>query len=134
MNTDAEHTEQLIARYSGTTPVLSRWSYRSSEPFTITAAFQTSESRWVEWVFARDLLVEGLIAPSGLGDVLLRPDGFGGIESLVLEISSPEGHAMLELELAAVDRFLARTMAMVPLGEESEHFDVDKLIDEITNV
>jgi hypothetical protein len=33
-----------------------------------------------------------------------------------------------------VQRFLETTVRMVPLGEESDYFDVDGLIDEITNV
>ncbi|MDQ3402324.1 MAG: SsgA family sporulation/cell division regulator [Actinomycetota bacterium] len=134
MNRQAEHTEQLISLYGGSTPVRSRWSYRADEPFSIVAAFQTDPDRWVEWIFARDLLVAGLAGPAGEGDVRLSPDFSNGHRVLVLEIESPEGHALLEMEYEAVDAFLAVTTAMVPLDAESEFFDVDALIDEITNV
>ena len=73
MSTEAIHAE-LVALYDGTTPVRSRWSYRADQPFTVTAAFQTERGRWVEWAFSRDLLVEGLRGPAGVGDVRLHPE------------------------------------------------------------
>lgn len=134
MNKNAEHTEQLISLYGGSTPVRSRWTYRASEPFTVTAAFQTDRDRWVEWIFARDLLVAGLIGPTGEGDVRLSPEHAEGRQSIILEIESPEGHAILEMEYEAVERFLTATAKIVPIGSESDFFDVDALIEEITNV
>ncbi len=53
---------------------------------------------------------------------------------LVVEIESPEGYAELELEHAGVSSFLAATEQIVPIGAESDHFDVDSLIDELTRV
>ncbi|RZS36915.1 sporulation and cell division protein SsgA [Herbihabitans rhizosphaerae] len=134
MTTDAVHTEQLIALYGGTTPVRSRWTYQASSPYTVIAEFQTSHERWVRWMFARELLVDGLVGPAGIGDVRLRPEGIPGREMLIVEIESPEGHAELELDITAVEAFVDATAELVPLGQESEHFDVERLIAEITNV
>ena len=53
---------------------------------------------------------------------------------LVVEIESPEGYALLELDHEAVAEFLDATEELVPLGSESEHFDVDALIAELTRV
>ncbi|GAB3437020.1 SsgA family sporulation/cell division regulator [Actinophytocola sediminis] len=133
MTTDAVHAE-LVSLYAGSTPVRSRWSYRADQPFTVVAAFQTDRNRWVEWVFSRDLLVEGLSAAAGMGDVRLHPLTDRGLEMLVVEIESPEGYALLELDHDGVADFLAATASIVPLGEESAHFDIDGLIDEITKV
>jgi Streptomyces sporulation and cell division protein, SsgA len=133
MTTDAVHAE-LVSLYAGSTPVRSRWSYRADQPFTVVAAFQTDRNRWVEWVFSRDLLVQGLVAAAGMGDVRLHPLTDRGLEMLVVEIESPEGYAMLELDHLGVSDFLDATAEIVPLGEESEHFDIDGLIDEITKV
>ncbi|OLF05034.1 sporulation protein SsgA [Actinophytocola xinjiangensis] len=133
MTTDAVHAE-LVSLYAGSTPVRSRWSYRADQPFTVVAAFQTDRNRWVEWVFARDLLAEGLMTSAGMGDVRLHPVTDRGLEMLVVEIESPEGYAMLELDLGGVADFLDATEEVVPPGEESEYFDVDGLIDEITKV
>jgi hypothetical protein len=133
MTTEAIHAE-LVALYDGTTPVRSRWSYRGDQPFTVIAAFQTDRDRWVEWVFSRELLVEGLTDSAGVGDVRFRPMEERGLNMLVVEIESPEGYALLELDLEAVAGFLGATEELVPLGAEEEHFDVDALIDELTRV
>lgn len=133
MTTEAIHAE-LVALYDGTTPVRSRWSYRADQPYTVTAAFQTDRDRWVEWVFSRELLVEGLTGPAGVGDVRLRPEAERGLNMLVVEIESPEGHAVLELDLEGVAGFLGATEELVAFGAESEYFDVDALIEELTKV
>ena len=133
MTTEAIHAE-LVALYDGTTPVRSRWSYRADQPFTVTAAFQTERDRWVEWVFSRELLVAGLTDSAGVGDVRFRPLEERGLTMLVVEIESPEGYALLELDHEAVADFLDATEEMVPLGSEDEHFDVDALIAELTRV
>lgn len=133
MTTEAIHAE-LVSLYDGTTPVRSRWTYRADQPFTVTAAFQTERDRWVEWSFSRDLLVEGLTGPAGVGDVRMHPEYERGLSMLVVEIESPEGYAELELDHEGVSSFLDATAKIVPLGEESDHFDVDALIDELTRV
>lgn len=133
MTTETVHAE-LVALYDGSTAVRSRWSYRADQPFTVIAAFQTDRDRWVEWSFARDLVVEGLAAPAGVGDVRLEPEVERELRVLAVEISSPEGYARLELDHNAVSSFIAATEEVVPLGEESGHFDVDALIDELTRV
>jgi hypothetical protein len=133
MTADSVYTIELVA-LADDLPVRSRWSYDGAEPFTIAVSFQTDDDTWVEWVFARELLVNGLVGSAGIGDVRLRPRRTSGRTVLELEISSPEGRALLELEREAVQRFLEATIKIVPLGEESDHFDIDGLIDEITNV
>lgn len=133
MTTEAIHAE-LVALYDGSTPVRSRWSYRADHPFTVTAAFQTDRGRWVEWVFSRELLVQGLTETAGVGDVRFAPVEENGLTMLAVEIESPEGYALLELDHSAVADFLDATEELVPLGNESQHFDVDALIDELTRV
>jgi hypothetical protein len=133
MTTEAIHAE-LVALYDGTTPVRSRWSYHADQPYTVTASFHTERDRWVEWVFSRELLVEGLDESAGVGDVRFRPIEERGLLMLVVEIESPEGYAMLELDHEAVAEFLMATEEVIPLGREGEHFDVDALIAELTRV
>ncbi|SDZ40034.1 Streptomyces sporulation and cell division protein, SsgA [Amycolatopsis xylanica] len=134
MQTDAVHQSQFVLLNDSTTPVLSRLSYHADEPFAVTVAFRTERGRWVEWTFARDLLVDGLVEPAGLGDVRIRPDLVQDEELIILEIESPDGYASFELERADIERFLAASYELVPLGAEVDYFDVDTLIDEITNV
>jgi hypothetical protein len=133
MTADSVYKQELVA-LADELPVRSRWTYDAREPFTIAVAFQTHEDHWVRWVFARDLLVNGLTGSAGIGDVRMRPKRTDGRTMLQMEIESPEGHAVLELEREQVQLFLEATFGFVPLGQESDYFDVDGLIDEITNV
>jgi hypothetical protein len=133
MTADSVYSQELVA-LADELPVRSRWTYAAAAPFTIIVAFQTDDHCWVEWMFARDLLVNGLVGAAGIGDVRLRPRRTHARTALQLEISSPDGHALLEFDRESVQRFLEVTQTLVPLGMESDHFDVDGLIDEITNV
>jgi hypothetical protein len=134
VHTDAVYQSQFVLLNHSTTPVLSRLSFHIDEPFAVSVAFRTGGGRWIEWTFARDLLVTGLTVPSGIGDVRMRPDLSEDETLLTVEIESPDGYATFELELEHVETFVNATIELVPLGAESEYFDVDGLIDEITNV
>lgn len=72
--------------------------------------------------------------PCGLGDVRVRPDLSVDEDFLTLEIESPDGYASFELEIEDVRTFLDASYELVPLGEEAAYFDVDGLIEEISNV
>jgi len=134
VHTDAIHQSQFVLLNNSSTPVLSRLSFHAGEPFAVTVSFRTERGRWVEWTFARELLVTGLTDPAGLGDVRVRPDLSEDEAMLTLEIESPDGYASFELEREDVETFLESTYDLVPLGSESEHFDVEALIEEISNV
>ncbi|OXM52603.1 SsgA family sporulation/cell division regulator [Amycolatopsis alba] len=134
MHTDAIHQSQFVLLNNSSTPVLSRLSFHAGEPFAVTVSFRTERGRWVEWTFARELLATGLTDPAGLGDVRVRPDLSEDEDMLTLEIESPDGYASFELEREDVETFLESTFELVPLGAESEHFDVEALIEEISNV
>jgi hypothetical protein len=128
------HHEQVAALLSTVgsapvTPVTTRWTYESEEPYALTVAFATDRGRWVEWVFARELLVDGLHQPAGEGDLRIRPDEDPDL--LVLEIYAPSGSAVFALDRDDTEDFLDRTLELVPAGEEGTHFDVDRLLTEL---
>jgi len=134
MNTDAVTQSQFVSLNGSSTPVLSRLSYVGSEPFAVNIAFRTERGKWVEWTFARDLLVAGLTEPAGIGDVRVRPDLATEEDIVILEIESPDGYALVEVEREDVEQFLDASAQVVPFGAEGDHFDIDAFIDEITNV
>ena len=83
---------------------------RHPRPLRRQAAFRTGRAGWVEWVFSRDLLTEGLIDAAGDGDVRIRPaEG----EAVEIELSSPSGHATF--------RALAREVLGVPPADPRGH-------------
>ncbi|MDV6013140.1 SsgA family sporulation/cell division regulator [Haloechinothrix sp. LS1_15] len=138
MTANAARNDRFINLHSEHTPVLSRWSYDPEEPYAVTVAFQIGVDQWVEWVFARDLLMAGVVGPAGIGDVRFvpfdEPDSEHGERLLLLQIESDQGRASWFLNRDEADEFLEMTLQIVPSGEEENHFDVDKLIEEIADV
>lgn len=110
------------------TPVLSRLSFTRSQPFTVSLAFGLDEGEWVEWEFARELLIIGMREPAGIGDVRIRPDLWPDEDVMVLELESPDGYAVVEMDRAELWRFLKSTIDLVPPGAESNYLDLDAVI------
>ncbi|HKS45894.1 MAG TPA: SsgA family sporulation/cell division regulator [Amycolatopsis sp.] len=112
-------------------PVFSRWSYEESDPYAITLAFRGDRGQWVKWSFGRDLVINGLIEPAGLGDVRVHPD-LAESDLLMIELESPHGYAVVEMAREDAERFVTATLEAVPLG--AEKVDVDAFIAEIIKV
>lgn len=113
-------------------PVVTRWNYCTDDPFAVTVEIQTRGNRFVDWVLARDLLVAGLSAPAGIGDVRVRPANMGDWEVTLVEIRSLDGHAVLEVDRDLLAQFVQATIDAVPLGSESLAVDIDAEIEKIT--
>lgn len=99
--------------------------YTSSDPFAVVAVFRTSRSP-IRWVFARDLLAEGLFGPAGDGDVHVWPClDTRGHAVVLIELTSPDGEALLQASSRDVSEFLQHTFELVPRGAEEIQLDVD---------
>ncbi|MBO1417367.1 SsgA family sporulation/cell division regulator [Streptomyces sp. FH025] len=68
-------------------------SYRTHDPLAVRIVFHTPTAGHVPWVFARDLLAQGLHRPSGHGDVQIWPTEAGHEKVLNLALTSPQGTA-----------------------------------------
>src|SRR5688500_5703820 len=53
-------------------PVAAELHYEPEDPYAVAVLFHTGQGK-VEWIFARDLLADGLLTSSGEGDILVRP-------------------------------------------------------------
>lgn len=113
-------------------PVVTRWTYCTDDPFAVTLEIQTRGNRCVDWVLARELLVAGLSAPAGIGDVRVRPARMGQWDVTLVEIRSPDGHAVLEVDRDLLRQFVEATIEVVPLGDEGAAVDMDAEIEKIT--
>ncbi|HEY3895405.1 MAG TPA: SsgA family sporulation/cell division regulator [Pseudonocardiaceae bacterium] len=113
-------------------PVVTRWTYCTEDPFAVTIEIQTRGNRFVDWVLARDLLITGLSTPAGIGDVRVRPANMGEWEVALVEIRSPDGHAVLEVDRELLRQFVQATIDVIPLGSEGMAFDIDAEIEKIT--
>ena len=121
---------KLVAADGAFVPVEASFEYDPSDPFAVRAEFWLTEGEDpVVWVFARDLIAQGLDSPAGEGDVGVWPSRSHGEPVVCLALSSPNGHALLECQRADLAGFLEQTLATVPAGDESLHLDVDTPID-----
>lgn len=108
--------------------------YRRSDPFAVAMTFITEQGDLV-WTFGRDLLAHGIAAPVGEGDVHVSPAiGLSGTAMVSIELSSPDGHLVLQARSTDVMNFVSRSFALVPDGDESDWFDVDMLISQVLAV
>lgn len=119
-------TLELIDATGAATPLAAELLYDKSDPYAVAACFRTGLDIPVRWVFARDLLAEGLYEPTGDGDVHVWPClDPRGRAVVIIELSSPDGEALLQASSAEVCEFLLRAEAVVPNGTEGDHLDVD---------
>ncbi|MFI1680776.1 MULTISPECIES: SsgA family sporulation/cell division regulator [unclassified Streptomyces] len=100
--------------------------YSAEDPLAIQMVFPSQASldgAEVTWIFARQLLEEGMAAPAGSGDVHIWPCGRA---RTVLEFHSHQGLALVQFDKLVLRRFLVRSYAVVPAGGEEEVLDLDR--------
>ena len=129
MNTSAivaaELGLRLVVPEHGGVPLTASLYYRGDDPYAIRMAFHVGTDDPVEWIFARDLLAEGLDCVAGDGDVRVWPSTAAHGDVLNLVLSSPFGQAHFEAPLTALTGFLLRTFEVVPAGREGEFIDIE---------
>ncbi|MFT6565186.1 MAG: hypothetical protein ACJAY5_001953 [Actinomycetes bacterium] len=121
---------KLVLTAQRSVSVLALLDYSAHEPYSVRATFRTSDGD-VNWVFARELIAEGLRKPAGDGDIAMWPSKTNDREVLCLSLSSPSGQALMEAPRDVIEEFLARSYRVVPLGSESALIDMDLLIDRL---
>ncbi|RSS67314.1 SsgA family sporulation/cell division regulator [Streptomyces sp. WAC06614] len=115
-----------------------RLTYRPSDPYAVEAVFRSGPDR-VAWVFARELLVEGLRARAGAGDVTVWSDDTDvrkEARRTFIELSPPEGTALVALPSGEVAQFLDESERIVAFGAEDEHLmrRLDELEEEFSQL
>jgi len=123
---------ELIAPDAPVVPVKVDLTYHSRDPYAVQASFRTGNGTAVDWVFARDLLQEGLVGPAGTGDVQVQPVA-GNPGKLQLELSSPSGHAVFTTCAQTLGEFLRRTFEAVPPESEYDWLDFDLALSDLLN-
>ena len=117
-------TMQLISSDASVIPVTAELSFRTADPYTVRAVF-TGPHTMSTWLLGRELLVQGMAAtseaPAGTGDVQVWRDEDPGFA--LLSLFGVEGSALLATPSGPVERFLAATERLVPLGSESDRME-----------
>lgn len=102
--------------------------YTSCDPYAASIMFLTGETE-VAWTFGRDLLIDGLREPTGLGDVQLRPClDSRGHAAVIIELHSPAGGALARARMSDLEAFVDQMTTLVPRGAESRHTDIDAAV------
>ncbi len=133
IRTDAVAQEMFAVLHGQEMPLLTRWSYRADDPYAVMMSISRPSGRWIEWLLARDLLVEGMLIPSGMGDVRVAPLSDEEFDIVEVKIGDDEGFASLEFDRELMERFLAATYEVVPLGAEADVIDIAAELAKITN-
>jgi hypothetical protein len=123
---------RIMVDGGGSLPMPCTLRYEVTDPFAVSATFRSTDGT-VTWVFARDLLAEGLSAPAGEGDIRVSPVHALGRSLVRLELSSPAGHAVMEGPLAQVEAFLAMSFDVLPAGYEWQYLNFDTALAELLN-
>lgn len=108
-------------------PVVLR--YDLGDPYAVHATFHTGQDEGVSWVFARELLSQGVRQPAGDGDVRVWPSWGVAGEMIFISLTSPDGEALLQAPVRDVVDFLARTNGVCAQGRERDHLDLDGAIE-----
>ena len=132
MTSDSVQQDMFTVLHGQPAPVVTRWTYTACDPYAVTLAVGTSHDRWVEWLVARDLVVESLIGPAGEGDVRMSSRVVGGYDIVEIQIRSLDGSAVLEVDRDLLRHFVEATTEVVALGDESGRMDLDGEIAKIT--
>lgn len=120
-------TGMCLVSGTGGTLVRAELRYRCDDPFAVRMVFSAGVGQVVGWTVGRDLLMAGVRQPSGLGDVHVYPTG----GHVVIELAVGAHTATLIAHRPALEDFLAGTVSLVPLGSETDHYDLD---DELNRV
>ncbi|NEE02420.1 SsgA family sporulation/cell division regulator [Phytoactinopolyspora halotolerans] len=123
-------TLRLITDSPDPSPLPADFEYHREDPLAVTVIFGTNSEAPVRWVFARDLLSEGLDKRTGVGDVTIWPvNSPNALPTIQIQLSSPDGDAYLRAPAEAIEAFLAETWRLVPPGTEGQHLDIDLTLD-----
>ncbi|HEY0485968.1 MAG TPA: SsgA family sporulation/cell division regulator [Mycobacteriales bacterium] len=127
----AEVALTLVAPDGVALEVQATLRYEPADPYAVHVVFAAAEGvdePSVSWSFARQLLVDGLQEPAGIGDVRVWPwSGHSG-PVVALALTSPDGHALFEVPRPTLEDFLRRTFDEVPAGAETAQLNLDAVV------
>ena len=123
----AELELRLVVSGGPSLPVVAGLRYDSNDPWAVRVAFHTGGEGdgIVEWMFARQLLTDGVAKTVGEGDVRVWPTMHGTERVINLAMASPSGSALFEIDRDDLVEFLQQTYLAVPTGSEDAVVDLD---------
>jgi hypothetical protein len=117
----------------GEEPVRVRLAARSLDPLAVRLTVAV-DGEVVDWVFARDLLLRGLTAPTGEGAVRVRPHPHPARRRMLeLVLSDDDGFARLFLSRGSVAQFLhvSDSFTREEISDELLLVDLEQALEDI---
>ncbi|MCH0538807.1 SsgA family sporulation/cell division regulator [Streptomyces sp. MUM 203J] len=93
--------------------------YEGRDPFAVRMTFHLPGDAPVTWAFGRELLLDGINAPSGEGDVRIEPADGEELSDVSIRLCVGPDQAVFRASAPPLIAFLDRTDRLVPLGQES---------------
>ncbi|MFH8738374.1 SsgA family sporulation/cell division regulator [Streptomyces sp. NPDC017964] len=109
-------------------PVITDLRYDSTEPYSVSIAFNAGTDVAIEWEFGRELLISGRRWLAGLGDVQMWPTEIRGHGLVYMSFRSGWEVFVVATSAVVIDEFLKCTFEVVPLGEESRFVGVESFV------
>ena len=120
---------RLVVPGGPSLPVVAEMRYAAVDPWAVRVSFQVGSGQdgdgTVDWLFARQLLTEGISGTVGDGDVRVWPSVSGRDRVINLAMASPSGAALFEIDRDALVEYLHQTQFVVPTGTEQDVVDLD---------
>ncbi len=105
--------------------------YEETEPYAVQVTFHADDIG-AEPEFARSSLARGVLEPVGGGRISMWPSlAVDGRAVVVMSVSDPSGDLVCEITTDQIHRFLTRTYTLVPVGSESDHLDLDAVVERL---
>lgn len=138
----------IVDETAGQFNVLAQLAYDKRDAYAVSLTF-TERGEVNPWMLSRDVLIKCVFEgqTAGEGDFVIEVNksfpvtDMLGIpqETCLMHITGRDDEAYRATHAHGVIRrdflqsFLARTLEMVPQGSESQHYDIDALIKELTS-
>ena len=114
-------TEMILISDAAIPAINAELRYQCDDPFAVQMLLSVDQSPAISWIFGRELLINGALTPSGLGDVQIYPTHDG----VIIELRSGNAAAKLLAHTPDIMDFTDQTLALVPLGSEMDHYELD---------
>ncbi|MFI8962756.1 SsgA family sporulation/cell division regulator [Streptomyces sp. NPDC053493] len=101
-------------------------SYMSRDPHALSVTFHLVDPAPVVWRLDREMILTGSLAPTGTGEVHLRPTEDG---KLLLRLGPAGDSATVRCDREDLRRLVHDTFVLVPQGTEEHHIDWRPLLD-----
>ncbi len=114
-------TEMILISDDSLPAVNAELRYYRDDPFAVQMLLSVDQSPAICWTFGRELLLAGVSMPAGIGDVQVYPTHDG----VIIELRSGGATARLLAHTPDISSFTDRTLVVVPLDSEMDHYDLD---------